>query len=184
MITTVSHLIEIASGQKILYPCEENNLIGIQNWCKEYNRFNKFPTTPINRFLIGVYQIHQGMDWKDNGLNKYESYCASFLHFVMLAEMLELDIAEPELPITFNLNKIPKLYFESFVKSILKCISICAKQLIYSSNTNKTKRKSRYDKEKLRHNLMLLSWFMIGIVPCEYRMEGIYVASEIMIGLL
>lgn len=155
-----------------------DNIFDLMWWCKYYEEQNKFPATILNRFAIGFYQIHQGMLWKDGGVNKYESYAAAILHFIMVAVRLNLPIDE-QLEISFK--EYGSKFIHSSAEDLLCKLSCCQQQLIYGCNTaNKTKRKSRYDKDKLAKNLGEVIKILMEIIPAEYRIECFEKASSIM----
>jgi hypothetical protein len=94
MIDTAHSLITSMSIVPRFTPIYPENLFDIIQWCHDYPPFDKFPVTPERRFGIGLYQIHQGMDWKDGGVNKYESLAAAVLHFTQTALAVGADIVE------------------------------------------------------------------------------------------
>lgn len=179
MIETAAQV--ILSCQKIMIPCDEINLLGIQYWCKEYETYNKYPVDIPTRFNIGTYQIHQGEAWKDGGVNKYESYCAAALHYIMVSARLNLPI---EAHLTLDITEWEQVFIEHEALSILKLLSLCQQQIYYSTAKNKIKRASRYNEEKLCKALSYLSQKMIALAPKELRQPCIYKACEIMLGVL
>jgi hypothetical protein len=189
MIETAADMINIMTLQRpmssisVMPPCDEQNIIGLQLWCREYELHNKYPVDILTRFNIGVYQIHQGMAWKDNGLNKYESYCAATLHFIMVAARLNLKLEDYLL---LDVDELPESYLDKEVKELLYLISACTQQLYYSTVAarRKLKRSSRYNEAKFEKLLAKLIEKMISIVPKEYRREGRIKACEIMLGVL
>jgi hypothetical protein len=165
-------------GQR-LGPTDSDNIFDLQYWCRDYNRRNKFPADNLKRFAIGFYQIHQGIGWKDNGINKYESYAASVLHFIMLCEQMDLDFIN-YINDSINLYQIdqwPRYY--SF-DGLLFNLSAVQQQLFYANSSNKTKRKSRYNKDKLTRCLTECIVKLNGLIPEEHRNICYYTASKIM----
>jgi hypothetical protein len=163
-------------------PLYETNVFEIEQWCKDYERYGKYPTTLPKRFLIGLYQIQQGTGWKDMGLNKYESYCAAFIHFMCCCTIAQLDYSKNWEEI--SLENIPKSYYEKTAPRLLDSISRAAQQIIYGDVSNKTQRKSRFNKERAGEIMGDILWDIISLVPVEYRRDGLYQASLILIGKL
>jgi hypothetical protein len=172
----MSDITELYIGKR-LKPIRTTNLIELQEWCRDYNRRNKFPCDVKTRFAIGFYQIHQGMSWKDNGENKYESYAAAVLHFMMVGEALELKL-ESNLP-TNILNEC-KWTIESIGCTLLRLLSASQQQIIYGAKSNKTKRASRYNPNKLSNSLGIVCAYLVGLMPKEFREECFYLASKMM----
>jgi hypothetical protein len=171
MITDIS--------KEILKPIETINLIEILNWCSDYNRYNKYPCNIFKRFLIAQYQIHQGMDWKDMGLNKYESYAAALLNFGMVCQLLELPI---EQYIESDLSFPDHYRIENECYHLLRYISLASQQLIYGDPENKTKRKSRFNKNKMTKSMGHIIYILARLIPEELRSKSIYQSSLILTG--
>lgn len=116
------------------------------------------------------------MDWKDNSVNKYESFAASVLHFFMLSEALKLPVED--YLYTNLVDYISRWKTESGCH-LLKHLSRCQQQLFYADTGNKTQRKSRYDKDRLTINLADAIGILIGWIPEEHRTECFEIASTI-----
>jgi hypothetical protein len=166
-----------------LRPIYEINVYGLEQWCKDYETNNKYPVPVGKRFQIGLYQINQGTNWKDGGLNKYESYCAAFLHFMMVCTTMKLDY-DIDWQVS-NIEHIPKSYYQKEAPLLLDNISKAAQQIYYYevAFTN-MHRKSRFDKMKLSKIMGNILHQIISLVPIEYRKDGLYQASLIMTGVL
>src|SRR6266550_1127295 len=78
---------------QILAPIRSDNILELQEWVRFYDINGKYPANILERFAIGIYQIKDGMEWKDT-LNKNESWCAAFIHFLTVAEKLNLPIED------------------------------------------------------------------------------------------
>jgi len=155
---------------QILRPIKSDNILELQEWCRNYDIHGKYPANILERFAIGLYQIYQGQEWKDI-LNRNESWCAAFIHFLTLAEKLNLDtesyIKEGTLDIGFILF-----------------ISKAQQDVFYKHNAGKTKRSSRYDSQRLAWNMGRILSICYTKVPKEERPEGFYNATSIMLGIL
>lgn len=168
--------IELSIGRR-LGPVTATNIYDLQYWCRDYNRRNKFPADNLKRFAIGFYQIHQGMSWQDNGPNKYESFAAAILHFIMVAEKLELQLDGINSDTMKYAMYVP---IRHIAYELLQNLSAAQQMLFYSNPTNKTKRSSRYDKNKLDSFLVYSITHLIKAIPVHMRTECFYLASKIM----
>ena len=155
---------------QILRPIKTDNILELQEWCSFYDRNGKYPATILERFAIGLYQIYQGMEWKDVE-NRNESWCAAFIHFLTLAERLKLPV---ELKLEQNPAGVGLLLF----------ISKAQQDVFYKHNAGKTQRSSRYNAGKLTDNLGKILSICYNKVPREERPTGFYHATSIMIGIL
>lgn len=160
-----------------LGPVDDKCIFGILYWCKDYEKRCKYPATILNRFAIGFYQIHQGMEWKDNGINKYESFAASALHFMMVAVRLELPIEEF---LEIRLDTLAQINDNKWPSVLLQHLSGAQQQLFYANKANKTGRASRYNKEKLTKRLGISIRTLIAIIPPTIRVDCFYAAARIM----
>jgi len=177
MITAYSEIHRMSISPLPIAPCYPETTLDLQVWCLEYHCYNKFPVTTLGRFAIGFYQIHQGLSWKDGGLNKYESFAASALHFIMVSEALNLPLEE-FLPI--KISDIPIVHIEHAGVALLSHLSSAQQQLWYSGNPNNTKRNSRYKPAKLAEGLGESVYRLIGLIPKELRQDAFCASSTIM----
>ncbi len=152
----------------ILTPIRSDNILQLQEWCSFYDKYGKYPANILERFAIGLYQIKDGMEWKDI-LNKNESWCAAFIHFLTVAEKLNLSVE-----IKDNVLDIGMLLF----------VSKAQQDVFYKYNSGKTQRSSRYNPERLTINLSKILSICYSKVPKEERPEGFYTATYIMLGKL
>ena len=152
-----------------LQPIMSDNILELQEWVRFYDRNGQYPANILERFAIGLYQVYQGMEWKDI-INKNESWCAAFLHFLTLAEKLNLPAAE-------NIEDNTGVGF-------LLYISKAQQDVFYKYNAGKTMRSSRYDEKRLTKNLSKILSICYSKVPSIERAEGFNLASSIMIGKL
>lgn len=162
-----------------------NNLIELQEWCRDYHRYNKHPTDFFTRFAIGFYQIYQGEAWKDED-NRNESFAAAAVHFIMVSEILELCLEK------YMTNWFSQLTGENKVnidwKNLLCVLSKAQQHIFYKHKTYKLnpdyQRKSRYNAETLavclRHAIVML----LGAIKPDLREYAIEDATAIMTGRL
>lgn len=188
MITAFS-IIEV-SGQPTAHRPEDTDCIyGLFSWCRDYEKNNKFPTDILKRFAIGIYQIHQGIDWSvsrhhsfQDSTNKEESFAAAALHFIMVAERLSLDI--DKVIDEINFTKWPKRSIGECSMRILRNISKAQQQLFYANPSNKTKRRDRYKEDDLRRAIASLVLDLTSCIEPENRSYAFYLAMEVMTKLI
>lgn len=178
MIETASSKITEFTIDRKLYELWPETIFDLMAWCRDYNRYNKFPATVLNRFAIGFYQIHQGISWKDNGKNKFESFAASVLHLCMIAETMNLAIEDY---LMLNLDNFGRPSVIETSLDLLTNLSATQQQLFYGNPENKTKRKSRYNEVLLTKYLSTSIDILISWIPVAYRKECFNLASKIMI---
>lgn len=174
----------IAKGIRPLHTTRTHD---IEQWCRDYERNNKYPADIMTRFNIATYQIHQGVKWKDMGLNKYESYGAAFLHYMMLCVRMDLKFDrlptwEPYCDITLW----PKSYYEKEAPKLLEHISEATQQIFYGQKVYDKgyTRKSRYSPERLGRSMSKILEQVMSLIPVEHRQTSLYQASLIMTGNL
>lgn len=175
-----------AKGNTTLHrPSDEDCIYGLITWVREYERATKFPVDILRRFAIGIYQIHQGIDWSvsrhhsfNDTTNKEESYAAAALHFLMVAERLSLNVDTMIDEIHFK--HWPKRSMHECSLSILRNISKAQQQLFYADKTNKTKRRDRYNEDALRRALASLIIDLTSLIEPDNRSYAFYLAMEVM----
>ena len=155
---------------QILAPIKSDNILELQEWVSFYDKNGKYPANILERFAIGLYQIKDGMEWKDI-VNKNESWCAAFIHFLTVAEKLGLPIEQEIKEDTLDIG-------------FLLFISRAQQDIFYKHNAGKTQRSSRYNEERLTVNLGKILSICYSKVPKEERPEGFYNATSIMLGKL
>jgi hypothetical protein len=152
------------------------NYYDILDWCMQYPSFDKFPVAPDKRFGIAIYQIHQCMDWRDNGVNKYESLAAAVLHFIQTGLALGLYMYGDQL--NDKLSEWPREYLENCSLKLLYAISK-AQQQIYYGIAKHERGKRRYDKVRLESALTQIINNLICSIPIEFRSECFEKATTI-----
>lgn len=165
---------DLAEDSKIR-PIEDFSPIGISNWCRDYSRHNKYPTGFLERYAIGIYQIHQGMEWPDP-MNKAESFMSACLHFLMVCEKLEINVL---------LNPTAETNPPNFEK-LLYLISKIQQQLYYfhKASSKNYQRASRFKKPLTEKLFQELINNLSSIPQRGYRSQGLFHASKIMSGAL
>ncbi len=159
---------------QILAPIKSDNIGELMEWVSFYDKNGKYPANILERFAIGLYQIQSGMQWKDI-LNKNEAWCAAFIHFLVVAEKLDLHVE--------NEINIDKLYYIS-PQELLLLISKAQQDVFYKHNSGKTLRSSRYNPKRLTENISKILIALIYGIEKEELKEGFYNATSIMIGKL
>jgi hypothetical protein len=174
MITETS----LALRPNDIYPTDIYEII---IWAVDYDKRNRFPVDTLKRFAIGLYQIHQGMHWKDNGPNKYESFAAAAVHFIIVAERCDLKVDKAEeMPV--KLKEFPRMCINIHAPELLYNISGAQAMLMYNQaySGNKTKRMSRYNPEILEERLSKIVRILICCIPLEFRTECFNLSTKIM----
>jgi len=166
------------------YPLFTNNLLSLASWCQDYYlEDTRYPVKcPLHRFAIGVYQIHQGMDWHDkgeHGVNEYESFASAAVHFVITSEMCKLMVWNSPY---WDLSKLETAELNH--KTTLYNISKAQQQLSYSIQPTRVSRKSRYKPIILETCLRTLAFDLLRAIPSTKRAEAIENATTIMTGRL
>lgn len=178
MLGTEKYMSNIMSIARPLGPVDATTILELMEWCSDYNRRTQYPSAALKCFAIGFYQIHQGMEWKDGGLNKYESYAAAVLHFLRLSEQLQLPV---EGALAGKFENFLYLSLDTVAYDLLRHLSATQQQLLYQSSFNKVKsRKSRYNADFLTHRLYLCIYSLVRAIRPDLRSEAFYTASKIM----
>lgn len=165
----------IALSPRPLYPIY---YLDLYNWCRDYDKNNKFPNNDLNTFIIGFYQIHQGMEWRDNGVNKYESYAASIIHFTRILTRYQKFNCENFFHIRLKDGEASN---ELYYKGVLHSCSKAAQQLMYASKVNKVKtRKSRYNEETMLFHVRQATIELMKAIPKQHRREAFEASTTIL----
>jgi hypothetical protein len=164
-------------------PLYADSIYDVIYWCRDYNRRNKYPATVDRRFAIGFYQIHQGISWKDHGVNKYESFAAAILHLVMTSEAVGHEGFEVKIT-EVKLSEFPDKSIREEALNLLAALSCAQQQICYGSVSNKvTTRKSRYNPSLLQKKLGESVRILLCCIPTELRKHCLLEASNILCGL-
>lgn len=154
--------------------------VEFQDWCRRLHREGPHPCDPMRRFAIGVYQIHQAIDWVGTE-SEYESYAAAAIHFTAAAESFEIPIEQG----VFAAGLVATIPFGvGGVRSLLYNLSKSQVQLVYATNSSRFKRKSRFNKVTAVDTFSFLVRDLISMIPPHKRESAIYKAMEIMTGEL
>jgi hypothetical protein len=134
----------------------------------------------LRRFAIGVYQIHQALDWAGTA-SEYESWAAAAIHFGAAAESFNIPIEQG----VFGSGPIVAIPLGvGGIRSVLYNLSKSQGQLVYATNHASIKRKSRFNRRIAIEALGFLVRDCISMIPEHRRYEAIYKAMEIMTGEL
>lgn len=172
----------------VIRPLETEDWRAVAEWCRDYNRWNKYPVPMLQRYAIGIYQIHQAMEWTD-AMNKAESYMAAFLHFQMTMEMMEMPWLSNRIEIDFAAEKswwdlTRYVAMPLAAERTLYLISKIQQQCFYKTRMMKTQRGSRFNLKMTTDLFAELQTRLLAAVPTYLRKEGLYHASKIMSGTL
>jgi len=164
-----------------LNPIKTENLIDLQLWCRDFYRTTKYPSDEMRRFAIGFYQLYQGIDW-GNSASADESYAAAAIHFLVIGEMLNLDIE------TYAPTELRVLVYSrstSLYMSLLRNLSKAQAMLVYMTNDeNVVNRKSRYNPDTLASCLGEAVRLCFRLIRPLDRAKAIETATQIMTGVL
>ena len=155
------------------------NLFELLDWCAKYQRHDMYPQDVLTRFNIGLYQYHQGIDWK-NSASSGESYMSCVIHWLMIASRLRLPVEDY---ISYKLTDSEvRINTEEFVYSV----SASTQQLFYMKNCDLSnyQRKSRVKIPRLTEHLSVCINHCIGKVPVRFMTGSVEIAMRIMCGKL
>lgn len=180
----------------MIRPLETENWCEVVAWCRDYHRWNKYPVGLVQRYAIGIYQIHQAMEWRQREiakgrpelLNVAESYMAAFLHFQMTIEAMEMKWiwtlpeggAREVFECDLTLYETKPMCWERMMYLTSKIMQ----QVFYKTRMMKTQRGSRFNEVMTSKLFGELQVHLISAVPSYLRKAGIYHASKIMSGTL
>ena len=141
------------------------------DWCTEYQDNGPHRQGALIRFNIGIYQISQGIAWKDK-LTADQSYLAAAMHFIMAAHEMKL---LPQFHFTWPMYADLTAIEEEFIgwQAIMKRVGDVTQQIIYSLH-NVPGRKSRYNAAKLETDFAALILTMISLSQADKREELIH----------
>lgn len=161
-----------------LEPLWEDNLIGIQYWCRDYHKHTKFPVDTKDRFAIAFYQIHQGIDWaeKNSTYNKHESFAAAAIHLLCVAEVLGMGM---ELEVELEIKSIPHMYIAEKALRLLRDLSKIQQQLFYATAATERGR-NRLNKVHTRECLGRCVTMLLGFIDPEQRKQALHDATTLM----
>jgi hypothetical protein len=154
---------------------ETTDLVELALWCRDYHRYNKYPCSFDKRFAIGFYQIYQGIVW--DGLNRYESFAAGAIHFLITLEALDLSTVD----IPRNLLSEDSAYINW--QTLMLHLSRAQQHVLYRYQLEikkGTSRSTRFNPELLAKDLSFAIDALICAIPCDSRAQAIFDATEIM----
>lgn len=156
-----------------------HTLIELLDWSRCLHRYGPHPCEPVRRYAIGVYQLYQAVDWAGTP-SEYESNAAACIHIIAATEAFDIPIeqvlCEPLLDdISFGRGSNDVLLYH---------ISKLQAQLVYATNSSTIRRKSRFDKGIAAASAAIIIRILLGRIPYGKRVQAIYEAMEIMVGVL
>jgi hypothetical protein len=133
--------------------------------------------TPLERFCIGLYQIHGAISWNDPAASsaRDESLAASFIHFVTTMEMLNLHVEN-----YINRDLVVESRNSLDYRFLMEHLSKSMQMLWYNNQAGKTQRASRYKPETLSHSLGIACKMLLQTIAPECRADAIETATDIM----
>lgn len=169
--------------QETIRETSDTNIYGLSAWCRQYHKHTAYPCTILQRFTIAHYQLSQGIKWNNTptSYREYESFASSALHFIMVAESLELEICDDYLPEGMldmcELETWPLNYRNLTLK-----MSAAAQMVFYAEKSFRTgyTRKSRYNPLVLQKLLAEIVVMLFASIPSVNRQEAVEQASSIM----
>lgn len=154
---------------------ETTDLVDLALWCRDYHRYNKYPCSFDKRFAIGFYQIYQGIVW--GGLNRYESFAAAAIHFLITLEALNLSTVN----IARDLCSEDSAYINW--EMLILHLSRAQQHILYRYQLEihkGTSRSTRFNADVLAKDLSFAIDALICGIPCDSRAQAIFDATEIM----
>jgi hypothetical protein len=159
---------------------ETNDFVTLCEWCKWYHKYSGVLTQPLpQRFLIGQYQIFQARQWGKDCPAAWQGYAAAAMHFIMVAETMELAIDE-EMCLYFDRETHDLRLDTNGVQqvswgTVLDNLCGCAQMLIYyDAHSVKSNRKTRYSAPKTQAFLGTLARAMLALIPRKKRAKAFY----------
>ena len=135
------------------------NLFEIQGLCRNEIRAGKYSVSIHQRFIIGMYQIYQGMEWKGTD-SSGESFMSAIFHWLVVCEEAKLEI---ENYISKDISKWGEGYV-SDIEFILAQSKVAQMLNYYSGGTGRASR--RYKKDVFEENIATC------IEYCAFKTHG------------
>lgn len=156
------------------------SMVELQDWCRRLHFEGTHRCDPMRRYAIGIYQIHQAIDWLGTD-SEYESWAAAAIHVIAAAEAFDIP-TEQSLQGFRLVTDLPcrgRTY-----QGLLYGISKLQGQLVYATNPATIRRRSRFNKSVAADAVANVVIDLLGQIPREARGSAIYKAMEIMTGEL
>lgn len=152
-----------------LRPIHTNDLIELSQWCRRYQLDGHIMPQPVAvRFLIGMYQIQQAIEWR-SGPAAEQGYAAAVLHFLMVAEAFDLGIEQHLTPDLRDVDDVCPPW-DRFWAEVCKA----AQMLVYEQHSVGSTRKSRVNRDSLCLHLgNVIRWLLVRI-PCDQRAQRLH----------
>lgn len=155
-----------------------DNMHEVCAWASWYCKYGPHFQPSYVRFMIGIYQIHQGIRWK-RVPSAYESYAAAGLHFLGAIEIAGYTMSHA-LP-----ARVSDIVNDTMLdwKDLLHQISR-AQQMIFYGQLSAVSRRKRFNSDVLVESNASIVTILISAIPTEKRTEAFYNATSIMLGVL
>lgn len=156
-----------------------SEIIDLLDWARCLDRYGPNKCNPVRRLAIGVYQLHQGVDWQGTS-SEYESYAAAAIHICASAESFDIPIEE-----ALSCRVVSDIKFGGGSDALLLYnISKFTSQIVYATNSSSIRRKNRFDSRVAANAAAAIVEMLLGKIPPAKREQAIYEAMEIMVGVL
>lgn len=159
---------------------ETNDFLTLCEWCKWYHKHSGVLTQPLpQRFLIGQYQVFQARQWGKDCPAAWQGYAAAAMHFIMVAETMELGV-EDGLGLHFDRESYDLCLNTNYVRptswgTVLDNLCGCAQMIIYyDAHSSTSNRKSRYSAKRTEDHLTELVRAMLALIPGKKRAKAFY----------
>ena len=154
-------------------------IIDFLDWARCLDRYGPNKCDPVRRLAIGVYQLHQAIDWQGTS-SEYESYAAAAIHIAASAESFDIPIEE-----ALSGGVIADIKFGPTSDTVLLYhLSKFTAQIVYATNPSSIRRKNRFDSRVAASAAASIIEILLGRIPPAKREQAIYEAMEIMVGVL
>ncbi len=176
-------------SEPILRGPETANFVELCEWCRYYNKNNRYPTEIERRFIIATYQVSQAIKWKRSFNNSgmanpdFESHASAALHYIMVAEHWNISCLVGSLnPDILSWETLP-INWEAYTEANAEV----AQMIIYglrAKDPTKYFRGSRYNPMIIAEGIKKLVTMLIQSIPSHRRLDSLKQAGDIMSGRL
>ena len=146
-------------------------------WCKHYHVNNRYPVGTLKRFGIGLYQIHQGMDWRATEA-RYEGYMSAVLNWLMLSEGLGVPVYKY---LKYDCFREESEYVSD--NSFIRSISTAQQMVHYADRLGAMRRSDcRYNVETLAEHLAVCISYCLYKIPLKRMKKTMQESVDILTG--
>ena len=155
-------------------PESVTTILELSEWALAYHKNHPAGQGVLQRFAIGLYQIHQGMSWAETP-SRSESYAAAAIHFCAVSELLGCDHLHGHI---FEIESGPIDF-----RALLYAISQAQQHVVYYTNGEYFKgRNKRFSQNAAGCALKYCVNTMIKAICIPDRAEAIDTAMRTMTG--